>query len=67
MDILKNEEGKLLSFQELKKSDIVIDEDGDIGFITECSDIHNIKVEFNDGQSIFYGIYCLDKECEDDK
>lgn len=67
MDILKNKEGKVLSFKELKEGDDVIDEDGDIGFITDCSDIHNIKVEFNDGESIFFGIYCLDNNCKDNK
>jgi len=53
---------KKLLFKDLKLGMKVIDNDGQGGVITECSDIHNIYIKHLDGGS---GFYCLDTKCED--
>lgn len=50
-----------LSFETIEVGMKVIDQDDKIGIVKECSDIHNILVEYEDGLS---GFYCLDKKCD---
>lgn len=38
----------------------VKDYDGIIGIITECLDLHNIEVDYDNGGK---GLYCIDPDC----
>lgn len=50
-----------LLYANIQKGMKVIDNDGDIGIITECEDAHNVIVEYeNEGK----GIHCLAEGCE---
>lgn len=40
----------------------VTDEDGVIGEVKQCDDLHNIWVVYDNGGS---GFYCLDENCKD--
>lgn len=52
----------LVTQYNLSKGKKVIDEDGEIGTIIDCSDVHNVYVEGDNGGS---GLYCFAKGCED--
>lgn len=53
-----------LSFTDVYVGMKIIDEDGDVGLISECTDPHNVIVEFiNNGSK---GFYCLIENCERD-
>jgi hypothetical protein len=55
---------KELKFEDLSVGTKVYDKDFDcIGTVTECSDIHNVKVKFEDGM----GLYCLQESCKEEK
>lgn len=54
---------KELLFADIKVGMKVMDEDGDIGTVKECSDIHNIFVVFDNEESST-GFYCLEPGCE---
>jgi hypothetical protein len=47
---------------EFKIGDKVKDEEGHIGTVIECDDIHNIFVQFDDGGS---GLFCIDRTCKE--
>jgi len=51
-----------LEFAELQIGMKVQDNDGNIGTIKKCKDVHNILVKFITGTG-GYGFYCLDPEC----
>ena len=52
-----------LKFDDISIGMRVIDDDGEIGKVTEIHNIHDILVEYdNDGGS---GLYCLDDECHE--
>lgn len=51
-----------LKFTELKVGMRVKDDDGNIGIIKKCKDIHNVEVNFEVGGA---GIYCLDENDND--
>lgn len=52
---------KPLLFVDIRKGMPVIDNDGDVGIVTDCEDPHNVVVEYdNDGR----GIHCLAVDCE---
>jgi len=53
---------KQLDFSELRKGMRVVDSDGDVGYIRDCDDIHNVFVVYDLGGS---GLYCFDKDCEE--
>lgn len=50
-----------LQFKDLIKGMKVKDQYNDFGKIVDCSSIHNIEVEFDNGK----GLYCLDKTCQE--
>lgn len=50
-----------LRYTEIQAGMKVIDDDGDIGTITECNDAHNILVEYDNGGQ---GLYCLSEGCD---
>jgi hypothetical protein len=52
-----------LEFFELKKGLRVQDEDGYVGIITKCDDIHNIVVNLQCGTG-GYTFYCIDPSCK---
>ena len=52
-----------LKFEELKKGMKVKDEDGNVGIITLCKDIHNISVKYTNSEG-GYGLYCIDPKCK---
>ena len=41
----------------------VIDEDGNIGTITECDDLHNVFVQLDNDMGS--GLYCFAENCEE--
>lgn len=52
---------------QVKHSDLVIglkvqDNDGNIGKVKDCSDIHNVYVEYDNGGS---EIHCLVEDCKE--
>ena len=51
-----------LSYGDIKIGMQVMDDNGDIGVITECEDQHNILVEYGNGGK---GLYCLVEDCEE--
>jgi hypothetical protein len=53
---------KELSIEDIYNGMKVIDGDGITGVITECSDVHNILVDYGDDGR---GLYCLDNFCDD--
>ena len=52
---------ELVTQYNLSKGKKVIDEDGEIGIIIDCSDVHNVRVE---GDNIT-GLYCFAKGCSE--
>jgi preprotein translocase subunit YajC len=57
----KTNDAKPLLYADIQKGMKVIDNEGDIGVITECEDAHNVIVEYeNEGK----GIHCLVEGCE---
>lgn len=56
LKILKGEE----AFAGLR----VVDSEGDRGSISNCSDLHNVEVTYEDGLSM--ALFCLVDECRED-
>ena len=54
-------DGNALLYADIQKGMKVIDNDGDIGIVTECEDAHNIMVEYENGGK---GLHCLVEGCE---
>jgi hypothetical protein len=53
---------ELVTQYNLSKGRRVIDEDGEIGTIIECSDVHNVEVKGDNGG---FGLYCFSKGCNE--
>lgn len=58
---MKSEINKPLLYSDVQKGMKVIDNDGDIGIITQCEDPHNVIIRY-DNEGV--GIYCLVEGCE---
>ena len=52
---------KPLVYADIRVGMKVIDNDGDIGIITQCEDPHNVIIRY-DNEGV--GIYCLVESCE---
>ena len=55
-------DAKPLLYADIQKGMKVIDNDGDIGIVTECKDAHNINVKYKNGGA---GLHCLQEGCEE--
>ncbi len=53
-----------LCTRNIKEGDKVMDEDGDVGIVTDAKDLHNIEVDYENGAR---GISCMVENCEDKK
>lgn len=53
---------KVIAHSELFIGMLVQDEDGDVGTVKECGDIHNVIVEYEGG----LGLYCLLEGCTEE-
>lgn len=61
-----NEDKAILKFEDLVIGLKVIDNDGWVGHIKECTDIHNVIVtpENSDKEDNIQNLYCLVEGCE---
>jgi hypothetical protein len=62
---MKNKEKKDKQSEIVSHSDLVIgmritDNDGNVGIVKDCDDLHNVFVEYDNGGS---GFHCLIEEC----
>ena len=53
-----------LTANNLFKEARIRDEEGSIGTIIECEDLHNVFINFDDGGS---ALYCFIEDCEERK
>ena len=60
--IRKHMKEEPLKFEDLKEGMRVEDLWGNPGTITECTDIHNVLLKFDNGGS---SLYCFAEDCED--
>lgn len=55
-------EKTFLKFEDLAVGMKIKDTDGDIGVVKECSDPHNVFIEYDGGGS---ALLCLDENCHE--